>query len=292
MLPNFIVIGAAKAGTTALYWYLAEHPEIFMSRIKETNYFAYGRDGEGRLLYGDQEVHRFPVTSLSAYEQLFAEATGAAAIGEASPIYLESPQAAGRIRDLLPEVRLICSLRHPVDRAYSDYQMDRRWRGHRLHSVRDLTPASAWARPGSRWMQIGRYHDQLKRYYDLFPREQIYVFLFDDLKRDPLKTVQGIYRFLGVEPEFVPDLDAPHNRGGVPANQLLEEIFTNERLRAAVWPLVPKPAANWIRRLRTRNMRPAPPIPPDLRRELTSHMREDILSTSKLIGRSLDHWLC
>jgi hypothetical protein len=73
-LPNFIVVGAAKAGTTALYWYLAEHPAVFMIRVKETNYFAYGLDDDGKLLYSDPEVQRYPVTSLQQYEALFAEA--------------------------------------------------------------------------------------------------------------------------------------------------------------------------------------------------------------------------
>src|SRR5206468_5150499 len=151
MLPNFIVIGAAKAGTTALYWYLAEHPAVFMSRVKETNYFAFGLDGEGRLLYGDPEVHRFPVRSLSEYEHLFANAADAAAVGEASPIYLECPQAAARIRTLLPGARIICSLRHPVDRAYSNYLMALRHQGRRFDPVRDLAPSPDWARPDRHW---------------------------------------------------------------------------------------------------------------------------------------------
>ena len=291
MLPNFLVIGAAKAGTTALYWYLAEHPDVFMSPKKETNYFAYGRDGQGRLLYGDPEYHQFPIQTLAAYQQLFAGAGDALAIGEASPIYLECPQAAERIGQVLPEARLVCCLRHPVDRAYSDFQMDLRRRRHRLSPGRDLTPGADWARLESRWMQLGFYHGQLKRYYDRFPRQQIHVFLFDDLKCDPVKTVQGIYRFLGVAPDFVPDFDAPHNPGGMPESRVLEGIFTNPRLRSAVWPLVPKRAANWLRRLRTRNMRPAPPLPPELRRELSQQLRSEILNTSELIGRNLDHWL-
>ncbi len=76
-LPTFVVIGAAKAGTTALYWYLAEHPQVFMSPMKETNYFAYGLDEEGRLLYGDPELHSFRVRSVSEYEALFADAGAA-----------------------------------------------------------------------------------------------------------------------------------------------------------------------------------------------------------------------
>jgi hypothetical protein len=290
-LPNFVVIGAAKAGTTALYWYLAEHPEVFMSPVKETNYFAYGLDAEGRLLYGDPDVHRFPVKSLSEYEQLFAGADDAVAVGEASPIYLECPQAANRIRELLPESRLICGLRHPIDRAYSDYQMYLRRRGRRLEPARDLTATSAWARPDSRWMRIGRYHEQLKRYFDAFPRDQLHVFLFDDLKRSPLHTVQNVYGFLGVDPAFTPDFNAPHNIGGLPESRLLEGFLTSGAIRSVVEPWIPTGAANWIRRLRMKNMQQAPPLPAELRKELSSHFQEDIRRTAELIGRSLEHWL-
>jgi sulfotransferase family protein len=291
MLPNFIVVGAAKAGTTALYWYLAEHPSVFMSPVKETNYFAFGLDPSGQLLYGDPEMHHFPIQSLSQYQELFADAGDAVAIGEASPIYLECPQAADRIGKLLPGSRIICGLRHPVDRAYSDYQMYLRSRGRRLDPARDLTAAAEWARPDSHWMRIGRYHSQLTRYYDVFPRTQIHVFLFDDLKRDVRGTMQQVYRFLEIDPTFVPDLETPHNVGGMPGNVLLERIVTNSTLRSLVAPLVPVRAANWVRRLRTRNMQQAPALPSALRRELTSYFRDDIVKTSNLIGRSLEHWL-
>jgi sulfotransferase family protein len=291
MLPNFIIIGAAKAGTTALYWYLSEHPAVFMSRVKETNYFAYGVDDRGRLLYGDPEVHHFPIKSLAEYQELFADAGGAAAVGEASPIYLECPQAPGRIRALLPDVRLICSLRHPVDRAYADYLMYLGRRGRRFDPERDLAPTSAWARADSRWMQVSRYHGQLARYFETFPRRRIHVFLIDDLKGNAAGVVQDVYRFLEIDPTFVPDFETSHNVGGVPASRLLESVLTNRTLRAAVEPLIPKRAADWVRNLRTRNMKRAPPLPPGLRQELTARFREDILRTSDLIGRSLEHWL-
>jgi hypothetical protein len=291
MLPNFIVIGAAKAGTTALHWYLAEHPMVFMTRVKDPSYFAYGTDAEGRLLWGDPEVHRFPVRSLAEYEQLFADASGASAVGEASTMYLECPQSAARIRDLLPEVRIICGIRHPVDRAYSDYQMYLRRRGRRLDPAHDLTKTAAWARPDSRWMRIGWYHEQLARYFEVFPRNQIHVYLFDDLKRGPLEAVQAVYRFLRIDPTFVPDFETPHNIGGMPANMLLEDLLTNSAIRSVVAPWIPVRAANWVRRIRARNMRQAPSLPPELRKELTRPFRPDIERTSKLIGRDLEHWL-
>jgi hypothetical protein len=140
-------------------------------------------------------------------------------------------------------------------------------------------------------MQIGRYHEQLVRYYDAFPRHQIHVFLFDDLQRDALGTVQGIYRFLGIDPAFVPDFDTPHNIGGLPSSMFLEKVFTNKAIRSAVAPLISQRAVNWIRRLRTRNMRKPPPLPRELKQELTIGFREDIEKTSGLIGRSLAHWL-
>ena len=291
MLPNFIVIGAAKAGTTALYWYLSEHPAVFMSKVKETNFFAYGVDEEGRLLYGDPDVHRFPVKSLAQYQELFAGAGDAAAVGEASPIYLECPQSAGRIRDLLPEARLICGLRQPVERAYADYLMYLWRRGRRFEPERDLTSSSVWARPDSRWMQVSRYHEQLSRYFAVFPRERLHVFLIDDLKRGAIDTVQGVYRFLEIDSTFVPDFETAHNVGGVPSSRFLESVFTSRAIRSAVEPWIPKRAADWVRGLRTRNMRQAPPLPPDLRKELTGRLRDDILRTSDLIGRSLEHWL-
>jgi len=291
VLPSFVIIGAAKAGTTALYWYLAEHPQVFMSPVKETNYFAYGLDDEGKPLYGDPDLHRFPVQTSEAYEDLFSAAGQALAVGEASPIYLECPQSAARIYETLPTARIICGLREPVDRAYSDYLMYLRTRGRRLDPARDLTPASAWARPDSHWMQISRYHEALSRYFDRFPREQIHVFLFDDFRADALRCVRDIYRAVGVYPGFAPDLDTPHNIGGMPANRTLEKVFTSGSVRKELEPWVPRRAADLARRLRTKNLKKAPPLPEDLKVELGRYFREDIEKTAGLIGRSLDHWL-
>jgi hypothetical protein len=290
MLPNFLVIGAAKSGTTSLHWYLTEHPAVFMTSVKDPAYFAYGVDADGRLLWGNPDLHIFPIKSLSEYERLFADAGNAAAIGEASTTYLECPQSAARIRELLPGARILCSLRHPVERAYSDYLMYLRSRGRRFDPARELTATSMWARPDSHWMQVGRYHEQLSRYYDAFPRDQICVLLFDDLNRSPQRFVRDTYQFLNVDPAFVPDIETPHAAGGIPASLMLENLFMRGT-RSAIKPWVPKRAANWLRRLRGRSMRQAPRLPADLKQELTGHFRDDIAKTSELIGRSLQHWL-
>ena len=290
-LPTFIVVGAAKAGTTALYWYLSEHPAVFMSPVKETNFFAYGRDAAGNLLYGDPEVHHFPIRTLADYERLFAQSNGAAAVGEASPIYLECPQAADRIGAAIPGVRIIASLRQPVERAYSDYLMHLRHRGEQFDPARDLSASAPWAAPDSRWMQVSRYHGQLERYYQAFPRSQIRVVLFDDLRQNALQLVQDVFRFVGVDSQFAPDFDTPHAQGGLPASRMLEGLLTNRAVGSVIRPLLPSGVANWVRRMRVRNLKKAPPLPADLKRELTVPLREDIAGTAALIGRNLDHWL-
>jgi hypothetical protein len=290
-LPTFVIIGAAKAGTTAAYWYLGEHPDVFMSPLKETNFFAYGVDERGRLLYGDPDLHRFPVRSLDAYRALFAEAGEARAVGEASPIYLECPQAAERIRELVPDARIVCILREPVDRAYSDYLMYLRARGRPLEPDRDLVPSATWAQPGSHWVEIGRYHEALTRYYERFPRDRIHVFVFDDLRADPAAFVRTLYGTLDVDPGFVPDLATPHNVGGVPASRAVERVLTSKALRRVVEPLVPRGLADAARRLRTRNLRRAPPLPEEIRARLAAYFREDIEATSELTGVGLERWL-
>jgi hypothetical protein len=291
MLPTFVIIGAAKAGTTALYWYLADHPEVFMSPVKETNYFAFGLDGDGHPLYGDPELHRFPIRSFAEYEALFAGSDGALAVGEASPIYLECPQSAARIREVVPDARIVCFLREPVDRAYSDYLMYLRARGRRLDPDRDLTPDAPWARPESHWMQISRYHGALSRYYERFPREQIDVFLFDDLRADAAACVRAVFAALGVDPGFAPDLETPHNIGGLPSSRTLERVLTSRSVRRVVEPWIPRKVSDAVRRVRTKNLKKAPPLPDRLRAELLRHFRDDIGATAALIGRNLDHWL-
>lgn len=291
-LPDFIIIGAAKAGTTAMYWYLAEHPEVHMSEVKETNYFAYEVDENGKLLYGVPELHHFPVHSAHAYENLFEKPRQEKVAGEASPMYLECPRSAARIHAAIPGARLICGLRNPVDRAYSDYLMYLRGVGEPFIPERDLSTDADWVRPDSHWMKVSRYHGLLKRYYDLFPREQIQVFLVDDLKANAVATVQSIYAFIGVNPAYEPDVDTPYNVGGVPASPMLERVFTTgAAVRHAVEPWVPKPALKWLRRVRASNMEKPPPLPADLREMLMDRFANDIRQTSALTGRDLDHWL-
>jgi len=290
-LPNFVYIGAPRSGTTALWWYLSEHPDIYAGPQHHIGYLAYATDEFGEPLYGDPEMHKWHVRTLEDYEALFEDAGDATAIGDVSPIYLETPHAASRMHELIPEARILASLRHPVDRAYSDYLKYLRKRGSRVDPELHLTPEAEWVQPDSHWMLLGRYHEQLSRYYDLFPRSRIRVFLAEDLKNNTTGTLREIFAFLGVDQGFTPDTSTPHNVGGVPSSLLLERLLTNRKLRSLAKPLVPRALADRLRGMRTANMQKSPPLPPDLRKRMTESLAVEIEKTSELTGLDLNHWL-
>ncbi|MCW5935662.1 MAG: sulfotransferase, partial [Fimbriimonadia bacterium] len=126
-MPNFLIIGAAKSGTTALYFYIKQHPEVFMAKVKEPRFFAYEGgvpEWKGPL---DAENNAWVITDKEVYTALFNDVSEEKVWGEASPIYLYSEPAPERIKNYAPDAKLVAILRHPIERAYSHY----------LHLIRD-----------------------------------------------------------------------------------------------------------------------------------------------------------
>jgi hypothetical protein len=213
-LPNFLIIGAAKAGTNALYHYLRQHPQVYMSPWKEPKFFAFESEADlgFRAANGrDAPVNASVILDQAEYEELFDDARDdELARGEASTHYLYVERSPARIKALIPDAKLIAVLRNPVDRAFSSYQ----------HLVRDdLEPldfgAALDAEPQRiaehyaylyRYTDMGFYSEQLDRYEKTFPENQLCVLLYDDLRSDPEGTCRRIFSFLGVDEDFVPDM--------------------------------------------------------------------------------------
>jgi len=278
-----MIIGVAKAGTTSLWNYLKQHPGVYMSPINETNYFAY--EGEGTKTFsGQQAYNQFPITTQRRYLDLFRNAQGASAIGEVSPIYLESVVAAERIRDALPRVRLFAVLRQPVDRAVSDYKMWRR----KDRGLADLERAFG---TDQHVVRVGLYYDKLKRYSDRFPRKQLRVELFEDLRRDPRGFVRALYDYVGADPGFEPDVEVRHNVGGFPKRPGLQSLLVKIRQNTVLQRAAPAWSRGLFRLVQKRNIGPDFELPEPLRRRLLEFYREDILRVGDLIGRDLSHWL-
>ena len=295
-MPNFLIIGAMKAGTTALYSYLEQHPEVYMSPVKEPNFFCFEDETLDFRAPQDQEgINRTSVTGIDDYGALFGGVRGEAAIGEASHWYLYHPKAPERIRRHVPGARLIAVLRNPVDRAYSQF----------LHFVRDgQEPLTDFARAleeedrrirahwaFGRYASRGFYYAQLKRYYDLFDRSQIQVHLYEDLKSDAQGLLRDTFRFLEVDPDFVPELSVQPNVSGIPRNRVLHEVLTGSgRTKAVLKQHLPAGVLRLANGLKNRNLT-KPQLSPELRLRMTEMYREDILSLEGLIDRDLSAWL-
>jgi len=295
-LPDFLVIGAGRSGTTSLYEYARCHPGVFMSDVKEPSFFAY-MDG-GLPTHGKHAewVRRNAVTTREAYEQLFAGAGSAKAVGEASPIYLIHPHAAERIRAALPDVRLIAILRHPVERAHAA------WSG-LLRDGDEPSPTieealrleesrlrEGWT-PSTGLVRNGLYYQMLSRYFERFPRERIRVYLYDDLVRDPQGLLADFFTFIGVDPAFLPDLSQRYGGTGLVRNPLLRTVWRHSRLpRRLVRPFLPRRLRDagfaWV----TRDLVKAP-MAPATREALMKRFRPDIEALQDLIGRDLSAWL-
>ena len=299
-LPNFFIIGAPKSGTTALYDTIKQHPDIYMSPIKEPRFFIF--EGEPKAASGPASGHfrRTSVWKPLDYALLFAGVKQQRAIGEASPIYLRTPLAAKRIRKNMPQSRIIAVLRQPAERAYSNYTFLSQ---HHVEPARTFEEAIAHeeTRIQEGWLswfhskQGGYYHAQLSVYYDLFPREQIRIYLYEDWRDDPRSMLRDLFGFLEVDENFIPEI----KRSNV--TRLSKNIRFHgwamhpERLdrRAPFLPLIARRAVMFaLRRIdSTFNLTPPPPLDPDIRARLTADYRGDILKLQDLIGRDLSHWL-
>ena len=300
-MPNFFIIGAQKAGTTSLYHYLKQHPQVYMSPVKEPFFFNHEIDPNGKVLkerFGGPGRPRKPrFANLDEYRALFEGVRDEKAIGEASVLYICVPGTAERIKRYAPEAKAIAILRNPADRAYSAFLYNIRIGaepvndfGRALREEEDRIRHN-WAYV-FRYRSRGLYYAQLKRYYEVFGSERVGTWLYEDLKDDPVGVSQSVFRFLGVDDAFVPDTSSRYNPASVPKGELARIII---RFMNATLPVVRKilPSARKVRPLISGRILTdeSPPIDPEIRRELIEGYREDILKLQELIGRDLSAWL-
>ena len=295
-MPTFLVIGAARSGTTALYLYLRQHPKVFMCRAKETNYFAF----EGQALDyqgpGSEFVNN-SVATLEEYQRLFDAAPDDAAVGEASPLYLYSANAPKRIHSRLPEVRLIAILRNPIEQAYSHYLYARKESIEPLSDFVDALDAQE-ERRRARWQPLFQYSDfarynvQLRRYLEYFSRDQMRLFLYEDFAADPLRITQEIFRFIGVDDGFVPDVSHRANQGGVPKSDLWQSIVMRPNVASKFFgSLLPKETRRRFRDALSRANTRRADMPAAARRRLRDELQGEILGLQDLVERDLSSWL-
>lgn len=202
MLPDFLVIGPGKSGSTWMYHALKSHPEVCMSTAKETLFF-------------EEEFDR----GIEWYSGFFKHCSeGVKAIGEASNTYIYNRKAPERIRSINPEMKLITCLRNPVERAFSHYLFLIRG-GQFQGTFREALDDHP------KLINEGKYFKHLKPYFEHFDDECLYIDLFDNLKKDEDKFIRNIYNFLEVDPEFIPSIDQKYRLSAAkPRNKYLASL--------------------------------------------------------------------
>jgi hypothetical protein len=285
--PNFLIVGAAKAGTTSLHAYLRQHPEVFMSAFKEPHYFSSFESAPEFDSY-------MPVIRDSyTYQTLFAGSEGYKAVGEASPSYLCDSNAARRIRSALPTAKIIISLRDPVERAFSHYLMEYR-QGRETRSFPEALRADemrsekGWGK-SFMYVELGLYAEQIQRYLEVFGRGRVLVVLFEDLIHETAAVMKEIAQFLEVDPERFPStaFDRVHNPYERSRGRVARLVLRSRPIR--IW------SKRWIpQRLRTivRNRflfttGQKPRLDEESRRVLAERFAPDVARLEDLLQRNL-----
>jgi hypothetical protein len=202
-LPDFLIAGVPKAGTTALHAALAPHPDLYLSRVKEPKFFLSDGPPPATGGPGDLQTYQQHVWRQADYEALFDPAPPATRLGEATPFYLYDLEAHDRIRKLVPDARLVLLLRDPVDRAHSNWT--HLWNAGLEPESDFLTACRAEERRKAagwadfwHYVSLGLYGHQVRHLFEVFPRDQVLLLRYRELKDAPVVTLDRVCDFLGV----------------------------------------------------------------------------------------------
>lgn len=296
-LPDFLIVGAAKSGTTSLYYYLGKHYQIFMSEIKEPWFFSIVDNPPNYTSLGKPAHIKWKIED---YIELFKNVKGDLLMGEASPIYLYTYQKSIEnikrfYSKIYKKLKIVIILRDPIDRAFSQYVMFKRDNVENLSFKEAIKPDTIEQRLKDNWnvfydyVGFGMYYNQLKAYIEEFP--EVKIFLYDDLVNDQEKLLKDIYDFLNIECINIVDKEI-YNKSGIPKNKFLHKLIFQQ-------PLYLKP----LKYLITKNIRSKiihkifelnlekPRMDNKEKKYLNSIFEEDIKKTARLINRDLSHWL-
>nr|WP_221203176.1 sulfotransferase [Modestobacter versicolor] len=301
-MPQFVIAGAPKAGTTALHAALATHPGLFLSPVKEPKYYL--TDGRppprsGQRGPGDAHSAREWVWRREEYLRLFAGAPAGTVRGESTPFYLYDRAAQQRLVADVPDVKVVVVVRDPVDRAHSNWAHLRadglEPEADFLAAVRDeeRRVAAGWA-PFWHYRGLGTYGIQLRDLHRLVPRERVFLLRYRQLVDTPAETLDRVSRFLGVEPGLAhtvaPENVKPHVPDS-PRYRLLARVTrAGAALGAYAPPQVWRQASRPLLAALHAGRAPRPPLPVEVRREVLAPLLPDIELLEELTGEGFADW--
>ncbi len=294
--PDFLVLGAMKAGTTALWTTLRSHPSIFMSAVKEPSFFAYCNTPPAFNCPGSKDVLSSIIWDEMEYHKLFASCPATHKAGEASPVYLDSPDAPATAFERIPNAKLIVMLRDPVERAFSN------WIYYRQKGIEDCSDfekalsqeekrlKAGW-RSGWGYQRKGFYGEQLDRWLSVYPKTSLLILFYEDWLKDPHLIVDKICRHLDI-PGSLPVAIRSENKSSLPHSGNLQRVIMGDNpfrtFARRYLPLWARDAIMWP--MLKINLGPKPKLDPDLKKRLAKEFETQIHRVEEITGRNLNAW--
>jgi len=288
MKVDFFIVGAPKAGTTSLYHYLNEHPQIEMSLQKEPDYFSDKEIQIQGLYYSKNRID-----TVEKYNGLFNTQKKDVIFGEGSVSYLFYPTVAQDIKVYNPMAKIIIMLRNPIERAFSHYLMDYRL-GLVSDSFEDIINKKSKHKNAhlfyQQYIKVGEYAAQLKRYCDIFDKKNILLIDYENFKSDVTGTMNSVYSFLNISAEFSVDINKKHNTFTMPKNKLIRFVYSFVIIRNILSFIFPKNIIKAVRLiLFTKDKKPK--LLEETRNQLKHYFSNDVRLLGNLIGKDYSKWI-
>ena len=290
-LPNLLIVGAAKSGTTSLHHYLNQHLDVFMSTHKEPHFLINNEIGKERIANG--------ISDFENYKALFNDGQNQKYRGESSVMYLSFPKIViPNIKQFLGEdVKIIIMLRNPVERAFSAYQHVKRYNiMENLSFEQALKDADKRYKkneamtPASRYKEIGLYHDTVKAFQQAF--KAVHIIIYDDYEKDLNTELEKVFDFLNIE-KMELDTSQRHMVGGWEwKNEKIKKIvMPKSNFKSVLKLFLPKGLRKTIRKkLMQQNTKEVQEMSAETKLSLKSYYAEDVKKLSILLNRDLNHW--
>lgn len=292
-LPIFFIIGAGKAGTSSIHEYLRQHPLISLPVRKETHFFICDKNSNNFIANYEGRKLKDTIENISEYLDEFEKKTTAIYRAEVCPSYLFYPNAPENIQRYVPNAKIICILRNPVDRLYSNFTFASENKSIELFATQSvhLPEKSDDIVDFYRWYRQGFYFEQLERYYSKFPKENIKIFLYNELLETPELVLKQILDFVGI-PQYKFNTSLRFNISGRIRSKFLFNQLKKFHVGTWLRKHLPFNIYQFIRGYGEKIIfRKKDEVPPEIRKKLTCLYKEDILKLQDLIDIDLYPWL-
>ena len=297
---NLFIVGAAKSGTTSLYNYLIQHPDIFLPRIKEPNFYSDAESDNPKdytIPKKGETCHKRMINDKDVYYSLFEGAEDYKILADASPSYLWDKNAAKRIYADYPNAKIVILLRNPVQRAYSHYLMDLKY-GHQFEKNfkqailnDEKTTPKLWGK-AHMYLEIGLYLNQIKKYLDVFGEKKVKVIIYEDFVKDIGHCLKEICVFLNIDSSLVENIDygEVHNSFTVPSGKLSEIAIKYKRKAKSLKNVLPKFLKDYLNKNVLYKEAEKPKLKLEDKLFLYDYFKEDIEGIEQLLKIDLSHW--